>query len=441
MTLLVRAILWFGLYILLTLLPLGVAWWERPWEAPRPFLVEASVATGLLALPLMVFQFALVSRLGPASRPFGSDALMQFHAQIGLVALAAVILHPLLLLGNGLSFTAWNPFGGPRVLQTGAMAFWATLLIVVTSVFRRRLRLGYETWQVLHLVLAIALTAAMIVHILAARGYAAEPAMRTLVLAYGVLALVLLLRYRVMRPLLLWRRPWTLVENRDAGGSTRLLRVRPVGHEGFAFEAGQFAWMITGTSPLWSAQHPISMASSAERPADGTIEFGIKALGDWSGSVVPSLTPGSRLWLDGAYGAFTPEGHPAQGYVLIAGGIGISPMRSILQTLRDREDARPVVLFYAAHDWSRVAFRDEIDAFASTLHLSIVYVFERPEDDWTGERGFVDADLLRRHLPRQYRRFVYFVCGPVPMMDALEKTLVEIGVPASAVQTERFDMV
>ncbi len=441
MTLLVRAILWFGLYIVLTLLPLGVAWWERPWEAPRPFLVEASVATGWLALPLMVFQFALVSRLGPASRPFGSDALMQFHAQIGIVALAAVILHPLLLLGHGLSFSAWNPFGGPRMLQTGAIAFWATLLIVVTSVFRRRLRLGYEAWQVLHLVLAVALTAAMIVHILAVRGYAAEPAVRTLVLAYGVLALVLLLRYRVMRPLLLWRRPWTLVENRDVGGSTRLLRVRPVGHEGFAFEAGQFAWMITGTSPLWSAQHPISMASSAERPADGTIEFGIKALGDWSGSVVPSLTPGSRLWLDGAYGAFTPEGHPAQGYVLIAGGVGISPMRSILQTLRDREDVRPIVLFYAVHDWSRVAFRDEIDAFARTLSLSIVYVFERPGEDWTGERGFVDADLLRRHLPRQYRRFLYFVCGPIPMMDALEKTLVEIGVPAGAVQTERFDMV
>jgi predicted ferric reductase len=89
--LLVRGLIWFGLYVVLTLLPLVVAWWERPWEAPRPFLVEASVATGFLALPLMVFQFALVSQARPASRPFGSDALMQFHAQMGLVALAAVV--------------------------------------------------------------------------------------------------------------------------------------------------------------------------------------------------------------------------------------------------------------------------------------------------------------------------------------------------------------
>jgi predicted ferric reductase len=439
--LLVRGLIWFGLYVVLTLLPLGVAWWERPWEAPRPFLVEASVATGFLALPLMVFQFALVSRLGPASRPFGSDALMQFHALMGRVALAAVVLHPVLLLGHGVPFTAWNPFVGPRLFQTGAIALWATVLIVVTSVFRRRLRLGYEAWQVLHLVLAVVLTAAMVMHILAARGYAAEPGMRALLVAYGGLALVLLLRYRLMRPLLLWRRPWELVENRDAGGSTRLLRVRPVGHPGFDFEAGQFSWLVTGSSPLWSAQHPISMASSAERPADGTIEFAIKALGDWSGSVVPVLAPGARLWVDGAFGAFTPEGRPAQGYVLIAGGIGISPMRSILQTLRDREDARPVVLFYAARDWSRVSFRDEIDALIRTLNLTVVYVFEQPGEDWIGERGFVTADVLRRHLPRQYRRFVYFVCGPVPMMDALEDTLVEIGVPAAAVQTERFDLV
>jgi predicted ferric reductase len=440
-SLLVRGLIWFGLYVVLTLLPLVVGWWERPWEAPRPFLVEASVATGLLALPLMVFQFALVSRLGPASRPFGSDALMQVHAQVGLVALAAVVIHPLLLLGHGVPLSAWSPFGGPWLLQSGAIAFWATLLIVVTSVFRRRLRLGYEAWQVLHLVLAVVLTAAMILHILAARGYAAEPGMRALLIGYAALAFGVLLHYRVLRPLLIWRHPWTLVENRDVGGSTRLLRVRPAGHAGFTFEAGQFAWLITGGSPLWSAQHPISMASTAERASDGTIEFAIKALGDWSGTVVPALEPGARLWVDGAFGAFTPEGHPAQGYVLIAGGIGISPMRSILQTLRDREDVRPVILFYAAHDWTRVSFRDELEALRESLNLTIVYVFEGPDTNWTGERGYITADVLRRHLPRQYRRFMYFMCGPVPMMDALEDALVEVGVPAGAIQSERFAMV
>lgn len=441
MSLFLRALLWFGLYVVLTLLPLAVAWWEQPWESPRPALVEASVATGFLALPLMVFQFALVSRLGPASRPFGSDALMQFHAQMGYVALAAVLLHPALLLVEGMSWRAWNPFAGPWVLRTGAIAFWATLLIVVTSAGRRRLRLGYETWQALHLVLAVALTAAMVAHILAVRGYAAEPGMRLLLVGYAALAALLLVRYRLMRPLLLWRRPWTVTGNDDVGGSTRLLRLRPEGHRGIAFEPGQFAWIATGTNPLWSAQHPISIASSAEPAPDGTIELGIKALGDWSREVVPALGAGARVWVDGAFGAFTPEGRPAQGYVLIAGGIGISPMRSILLTMRDRDDRRPVLLVYAAHDESRLIFADELEALKGAIDLTIVYVFEAPDDSWTGERGVITADLLRRHLPRQYRRFQYFVCGPPAMMDALEQALVEVGVPAGAVHTERFDMV
>jgi predicted ferric reductase len=441
LTLLVRGLVWFGLYVALTLLPLAVAWWERPWDAPRPFLVEASVATGFIALPLMIFQFALVSRLGPASRPFGSDALMQVHAQVSWVALGAVLLHPLLLLGHGVPLTTWNPFSGPWLLQTGAIALWGTVLIVVTSVFRRRLRLGYEAWQVLHLALAVVLTAAMVLHVLAARGYGSEPGMRTLLVAYAGLALLLLLRYRVIRPLMLWQRPWEVVDNLDVGGSTRLLRVKPVGHPGFDFEAGQFSWLITGSAPLWSPHHPISMASSAERRPDAPIEFAIKALGDWSGTVVPHLKAGARLWVDGAFGAFTPEGHAAQGYVLIAGGIGISPMRSILLTLADRDDVRPVVLFYAAHDWSRVSFRDELEGLSQTLNLKVVFVFEKPGDDWDGERGFITAETLKRHLPRQHRRFAYFVCGPVPMMDAMEHALLALDVPADAIHSERFDMV
>jgi len=158
-------------------------------------------------------------------------------------------------------------------------------------------------------------------------------------------------------------------------------------------------------------------------------------------TVVPALEPGARLWVDGPFGAFTPEQRAAQGYVLIAGGIGISPMRSIITTLRDREDVRPVLLFYAARDASRLAFREEIERLRGQMNLEVVYVFESPGPEWSGERGYVSADVLRRHLPRQYRHFQFFVCGPVPMMDAVEKALRELGVPAGAVQTERFDMV
>jgi len=199
--------------------------------------------------------------------------------------------------------------------------------------------------------------------------------------------------------------------------------------------------LITGRTPLTGQQHPMTISSSAEPGPDRRLEFSIKALGDWSRDVVPTLQPGSRLWIDGPHGAFTPDREPGQGLVLIAGGVGITPMRSILLTMRDREDRRPVLAIVGARSPERVIFGDEMAALAGEIDLETVYVFEEPPPDWTGERGFINADVLRRHLPRHAERYQYFVCGPAPMMDAVEAALIEVGVPPACVHTERFDMV
>jgi ferredoxin-NADP reductase len=74
------------------------------------------------------------------------------------------------------------------------------------------------------------------------------------------------------------------------------------------------------------------------------------------------------------------------------------------------------------------------------MNLNVVHVLQRPPGNWTGETGYVTPELLVRHLPRGYRRFQFFICGPVPMMDAAETAPVELGVPAERVHTERFDM-
>jgi predicted ferric reductase len=419
------------------LLPLGVALAADPFPEPRSLAADASVALALIAFALMMFQFALVSRLAPASRPFGSDALMQFHREMGIAALAFVLAHPLLL---GVEWQDWSPVHGPEATRAGAIALWVCLIVVVSSLARGRLRLGYEAWQAIHLIGACLIVGFTLDHVLSAPRYARAPLMRWTILAYAGLFLALLTRYRVVRPLLLWRRPWEVVANEDVGGNTRLLRVRPTEHPGLTFEPGQFAWLFTGRTPIWSQQHPISIASSAETE-DGVLEFAIKALGDWSSTDVPALAPGRRVWVDGAFGGFTPERQPGQGFVFIAGGIGIAPIRSMLLSMRDREDVRPVLLFHAAATWTRVVFREEIERLQAEMNLRVVYVFEQPAGDWTGERGFLTADTIRRHLPRQFRRYQYFVCGPVPMMDSLERILTDVGVPASRVHTERFQMV
>jgi predicted ferric reductase len=260
-------------------------------------------------------------------------------------------------------------------------------------------------------------------------------------LAYAVAFGLVTLHYRLVRPLRLRQRPWKIVTNVAAGGSTRLLRVQPDGHPGLRFEPGQFAWLLTGRTPLWSQQHPLSIASSAEPSGDGALEFSIKALGDWSGQVVPLLSAGTRVWVDGAFGAFTSERKTNQGFVMIAGGIGIAPMRSMLLTMRDRGDRRHVVLFVAVHDESRLILGSEIEQLRASLNLDLVVTFEAPPQAWSGERGRINLDMLRRHLPTQFKRYHYFVCGPPPMMDAVEHALIDLGVPAASIDSERFNLV
>ena len=289
--------------------------------------------------------------------------------------------------------------------------------------------------------MAIVAAGAIVIHILEVRGYSRAAPLRFLVFLYAGVFGSMTANYRLLRPLRMQRRPWEVTENRDEGASTRTLRVRPVGHDGFEFEPGQFAWLITGSTPWSSQRHPLSISSSAERAENGAIEFSIKALGDWSLEVVPRLTPRAHVWVDGPFGAFTTDRKIGQGFVLIAGGIGIAPCRSMLLTMRDRGDRRHVVLFYAAHDETRIVFRNELEALRETLNLEVVHVFEQPRADWPGERGQITVDLLRRHLPRQFRQYGYFVCGPPPMMDAVEDTLVNLGVSRGFIDTERFHVV
>jgi ferredoxin-NADP reductase len=108
----------------------------------------------------------------------------------------------------------------------------------------------------------------------------------------------------------------------------------------------------------------------------------------------------------------------------------------MLLSMRDRGDRRHVVLFYAVHDESRLIFREEIERLQASLNLDLVFVFEAPPPDWPGERGQITADVLRRHLPAQFRRYHYFVCGPPPMMDAVERMLVVLGVPTTSIDSE-----
>ncbi|MGD8463734.1 MAG: ferric reductase-like transmembrane domain-containing protein [Anaerolineae bacterium] len=444
MALLLRGILWFGLYLFLILLPLLTAVLSRPERQSPPFVVALGVGAGFVGLSLMCLEFALISRIKAAAQAFGEDSLQLFHNLMGMVALGFLIAHPVLLVITIYPANCWlNPFAAcaNAISRAAALALYALILLVGLSVWRKKLNIKYELWQVTHGLLALFVLIGAEVHINAIGRYTSTPIMRVVWLIYGILVAGLLIQYKILLPLWSWNKTWEVVENRSERGDSRTLILKPVGHDGYSFQPGQFAWLKTGSTPFGPGQHPISMSSAGDVEPGGEVAFTIKNLGDWSGEEVPSLRPGDRIWLDGPHGVFTMDRKQAMGYVFIAGGVGITPLHSMLQTMVEREDVRPVLLFYGGRDWQELTLREELDALSAKLNLKLIYVLNAPHEGWQGETGYVTAEVLRRYLPKQYKRFVYFICGPDPMMDAMEQALPQLGIARESIQTERFAMV
>jgi predicted ferric reductase len=446
MILIARGIKWYGLYLFLVLLPIVTALVSNPDRISQPLIVEIAVGAGFVGFSLMALEFALVSRIQPAAEPFGEDSLQLFHNLMGVAALGFVLAHPVLLFMSGYPVSCWlNPFSSCSNIATitAALSVYVLLFLIGTSIWRKQLRLRYEIWYILHGIFALVVLSAALVHIFIIGRYTSTLIMKLAWAVYGVLILGLIIRYKIYTPLKNWKRPWEIVENRAERGDACTLVLKPVGHDGWNFEAGQFAWIKTGRTPMHVGQHPISLSSMGDVLPGSQVAFTIKNLGDWSGNEVPAMQPGQRVWLDGPYGVFTMDRNQAMGYVLIGGGVGITPLYSMLQTMAEREDVRPVILFYGANDLENLTFADALAALTSSgrLNLTFVPVLNIPEPGWECETGYIDAALIKKYLPKQYRRFMYLICGPEPLMDAMEQALPELDVPPHQIITERFDMV
>jgi predicted ferric reductase len=253
-----------------------------------------------------------------------------------------------------------------------------------------------------------------------------------------MVALWLILYVRLIKPWLMTQKPYLVEEVIPQRGDVWTLALRPMGHRGFTFEAGQFAWLTLGVSPISMREHPFSMSSCGD-DCD-RIEFGIKALGDFTNRI-KEIKPGTKAYLDGPYGVFTTERYwDSAGFVLIAGGIGITPIYSMLLTARERQDDRPFLLIYSAASWDDITYREELEALKTDLDLTIIYVLREGHEGWDGETGYVDAELLDRYLPIHRGSRHYFVCASSAMMDAVESALFDLEVPTPHVHMEHFNL-
>lgn len=436
---LLQATAWLAAYVAIVTAPLFVLL-LGPVPPPGGFWWDFAMALGFAALAMMGVQFLLTARFRRAAAPFGMDIVYYFHRFLALFALAIAALHYVVLrVDNPAVLGPANPALAPAHMTAGRAALVLFALLAAASLLRRRLRLDYELWRWTHALGATLALALAFWHVIGTGYYVGTAWKQALWAAYGLLWIALLGHVRLARPWRMLRTPYRVAEVRRERGDACTLVLEPQGHAGMRFQAGQFAWLTLGASPFALHEHPFSIASSAARP--DRIEFGIKAVGDFTRGLLESK-PGQTAYLDGPYGAFSCERHAdASGYVFVAGGVGIAPVIGMLRTLADREERRPLWLFYGNRRWERALYREALDALAGRLDLRIVHVVGEPPQDWAGERGLLTREMLERHLPRDRAGLHAFVCGPVAMTQAAERWLTALGVPRSRVHSELFEWV
>jgi ferredoxin-NADP reductase len=224
----------------------------------------------------------------------------------------------------------------------------------------------------------------------------------------------------------LWRpltasRGFVVADVRPAGDRASAVVLRPMRGHRWAFRPGQFAWLRL-TRSAWAEDHPFSMSSAPGR----TVEFTIAHRGDWTSGPLRALRPGRRVWLDGPHGSVTIDQARGDRLVMIAAGVGIAPMLSMLRAMEAAQDGREVRLVVPPV----YLFPDEIARMSRRLRLIVHPILSRK----------IMPDSLRRTLPDYFDGCDVFVCGPPQLVEDMTETLDRLGFPASRVHAERFGL-
>lgn len=420
---------WLLLVIVALSLALPCVVWARaqpPGLPLRAFVRPAGRLLALLGFILLFFQYVLSSRIKWIERGIGLDKLLALHRPFGITGYILLVLHPTSLLLADVVDGSKIAFDAQKIL--GATNLTALTAGVGAALLYRVLSLRYEVWKAVHWTNYVVLPIALF-HGLRGGTDLHSGLLRGFWFGLGGL-------YGAV----LAGKLWTWGQTRRH--AYRIATVAQETHDTWNLalegrkiehEPGQFLFVRLLRDGCLSSPHPFTIRSS---PSRDRLAVTIKESGDFT-STVGQTKVGDRAYVDAPYGVFTCVGVNTPSLLLIAGGIGITPMISMLRFLHDTGDDRDTVLLWGNQTEADIAFRDELAQLASEMpSLQVVHVLSR-QDDWPGEKGHIDKELLSRYLGNLDDPAV-FVCGPPRMIASVTKALRRTGVPRRRIHSERF---
>ncbi|WP_435281896.1 ferredoxin reductase family protein [Streptomyces koelreuteriae] len=395
-------------------------------------LIVLGRLTGLYGSLLMAFQLLLVARLPWFDRRIGMDRLTSWHRWTGFSVLWLLLAHAVFIVFGYAQSSSLDPVNQlvdlAETVEGVLRAITALAIIIVVGVVSARSarrRLAYETWHFIHLYTYVAVVLAFTHQVAAGTTFTSSTAAKTYWYAVWGLALASVFVGRLVLPL--WRnlrhqlRVTAVVPESD-----HVVSVYITGRDldRLPARAGQFFLWRFLTKDRWWQANPFSLSAA---PDGRTLRLTAKRAGDGS-EALRHLKVGTRVFAEGPYGAFTTLHRTRPDAVLIAGGVGVTPIRALLEELR----GHAVVIYRVATDQDAVLYdelRDLAHAKGAELHL----VTGPPVPD------LLAPGELTRLVPDIAGRDVY-LCGPPPMMNAVLGSLRELDVPKAQIHFERFSL-
>ena len=412
--------------------------------APVDLLTSVGRLTGLVAAYLLLLQVFLMARVPAVERSYGQDELARRHRLVGFWSFNLLLLH-IALITVGYAMTghvavlseAWTivtTYAG-MLLATAATAALTTVVVTSVKVARRRLR--YESWHLLHLYAYLGVGLSIPHEIWTGADFISSPLTRLFWWSTYAVSAGAVLVFRIGLPV--WR---TLRHGITVTSVTRESKDVVTVHMGgrglhrLPVSAGQFFVFRFLDGPGWSRGNPYSLSAAPRRDR---VQITAKDLGDGSGRLA-SLRPGTRVLIEGPYGRLTGEHLTGRKVTMMACGIGITPMRALLEDLSYAPG--DAVLIYRARSEPDLVFRDALDALARKRGVTIHYLTGpriRSRRSWLPESAasWRDSQALLKLVPDLHDHDV-FVCGPDEWMDAACAAALDTGLPAERLHQERF---
>ena len=403
------------------------------WNGVYSSITSISRIVALVGSYFSLVGLVFVARIPWIEKSVGHDRLVKWHRKLGPWSLYLILLHVLLV---GLGYA-----GGDRIsigselwrmtlkypwMIPADIAFGLMMIAGITSYKKARAKMSYETWWTIHLYTYLAIALGFMHQVLTGPMFAGHPLNKIFWEALYIAAAAVILLWRFVIPVSRSLRHNLRVDQVVVEGPEVVSIVMRGRHlDRLHAQGGQFfSWRFI-TSGQWWISHPYSLSAA---PTEHFMRVTVKDLGDASGAII-GIKPGTRVFFEGPYGTFVASKAARGHIVLIGGGVGITPLRALLEEF---DASKEIDVMYRVGSEKELVFRKELDAIADWRGARVHYLIGNRK------QHPMDARYIKKFVPAFSESEVY-ICGPTGLVETVRKAARDAGIPRDRFHNEEFE--